>query len=113
MVQDTHVRLNQGLSWQKQHQQQEDSFRRQIEFKFRAEVSKCYIWSIALCGAETGGTSESRPEILERFEMWCRRMTEKISWTDRVENEVLHNVKGETNIIHTIKRRKDDWDGHV
>ena len=32
---------------------------------------------------------------------------EKISWTDHVKNEeALHRVKGERNIIHTIKRRK-------
>ena len=34
---------------------------------------------------------------------------EKISWTDRVRNEeVLHRVKEERNIIHTIKRKKAD-----
>jgi hypothetical protein len=32
---------------------------------------------------------------------------EKISWTDRVRNEeVLHRVKEERNIVHTIKRTK-------
>jgi hypothetical protein len=39
---------------------------------------------------------------------------EKISWTDRVRNEkVLHRVKEERNILHTIKRRKANWTGHV
>jgi hypothetical protein len=39
---------------------------------------------------------------------------EKISWTDRVRNEeVLHRVKEERNIIHTIKRRKAYWIGHI
>jgi hypothetical protein len=38
---------------------------------------------------------------------------EKISWTDRVRNEVLHRVKKEKNIIHTIKRRKANWIGHI
>jgi hypothetical protein len=52
-------------------------------------------------------TSESRSEILRNFEMWCWRRMEKISWTDRVRNEeVLHRVKEERNIVHTIKRRK-------
>jgi hypothetical protein len=38
---------------------------------------------------------------------------EKISWTDRVRNEeVLHRVKEERNILHTIKRRKANWIGH-
>jgi hypothetical protein len=38
---------------------------------------------------------------------------EKISWTDRVRNEVLHRVKEDRNILHTIKRRKADWIGHI
>jgi hypothetical protein len=39
---------------------------------------------------------------------------EKISWTDRVRNEeVLHGVKEERNILHTIKRRKYHWIGHI
>jgi hypothetical protein len=39
---------------------------------------------------------------------------EKISWTDRVRNEeVLHRVREERNIVHTIKRRKANWIGHI
>jgi hypothetical protein len=39
---------------------------------------------------------------------------EKISWTDRVRNEeVLHTVKEERNIVHTTKRRKANWIGHI
>jgi hypothetical protein len=39
---------------------------------------------------------------------------EKISWTDHVRNEeVLHRVKEERNIIHEIKRRKANWIGHI
>jgi hypothetical protein len=40
----------------------------------------------------------------------CRRM-KKISWTDRVRNEVLHRVKEERNILHTLKTRKANWIG--
>jgi hypothetical protein len=39
--------------------------------------------------------------------MWCGRRLENISWTDRVRNkEVLHRVKEERNMRHTIKTRK-------
>ena len=39
---------------------------------------------------------------------------EKIDWTDRVRNEeVLHRVKEERNILHTAKRRKASWIGHI
>jgi hypothetical protein len=53
-------------------------------------------------------------KYLECSEMWCWRRMEKISWTDRVRNEeVLHRVKEERNILHTIKRRKANWIGHI
>jgi uncharacterized membrane protein YgaE (UPF0421/DUF939 family) len=39
---------------------------------------------------------------------------EKISWTDRVNNEaVLHRVKEERNVLHTIRPRKANWIGHI
>jgi hypothetical protein len=46
--------------------------------------------------------------------MWCWRRMEKISWTAHVRNEeVLFRVKEERNILHTIKRRKANWIGHI
>jgi hypothetical protein len=39
---------------------------------------------------------------------------QKISWTDHVRNEeVLQRIKEERNIIHTVKRRKANWIGHI
>ena len=38
---------------------------------------------------------------------------EKISWTDLVKNEeILHTVKKERNILHTMKMRKVNLLGH-
>jgi hypothetical protein len=46
--------------------------------------------------------------------MWCWRRMEKIGWTDHVRNEeVLHRVKEERNILHTIQRSKANWIGHI
>jgi hypothetical protein len=39
---------------------------------------------------------------------------EKISWRDRVNNEeILHRVKEEGNILHTRRRRTAKWIGHI
>jgi hypothetical protein len=38
---------------------------------------------------------------------------DKIRWIDRVRNEVLHRVKEDSNILHTIKRRKANWVSHI
>jgi hypothetical protein len=46
--------------------------------------------------------------------MWGWKRLEKISWTDRVRNEeALHRVKEERNILHTVKRRKANWIGYI
>jgi len=38
---------------------------------------------------------------------------EKISWTDHVGNEeVLLRVKEQRNILHEIRKRKANWNGH-
>jgi hypothetical protein len=73
---------------------------------------KGYIWSIALYGAETWTLRKADQKYLQSFEMWCWRRME-ISWTDRVKNEVLHRVKEDRNILHTIKRRKANWIGYI
>jgi hypothetical protein len=67
-----------------------------------------------LYGAETWTLWKVDQKYLESFEMWCWGRMEKISWTDRVRNEeVLHRFKEERNILHTIKRRKANWIGHI
>ena len=53
-------------------------------------------------------------KYLESSEMWSWKILEKISWTVRVRNEEgLLRVKEERNILHTKKRRKFNWIGHI
>jgi hypothetical protein len=67
-----------------------------------------------LYGAETWTLRKVDQKYLRSFEMWCWRGLKKISWTDRVRNEeVLHRVKEDRNILHTIKRRMANWIGHI
>jgi hypothetical protein len=57
------------------------------------------------------GLDDKHPK---RFEMWCWRRMEKISWTDHVGNEeVLLRVKKKRNILHEISKRKANWIGHI
>ena len=77
-------------------------------------IIKCYIWSIALYGAETLTLRAVDQKHLESFEMWCWRRMEKISWADHVRNEeVLLRVKEQRNILHKIRTRKANWIGHI
>ena len=75
---------------------------------------KCYIWSIALYGAETWMLQAVDQKHLKSFEMWCWRRMEKISWTDHVRNEeVLLRVKEQRNILHEIRKQKVNWIGQI
>ena len=79
----------------------------------RKKLVKCYVWSIALYGAETW-TLRADQKRLESFEMWCWRRMKKISWTDHVRNEkVLFRVKEQKNILHEIRKRNANWIGHI
>jgi hypothetical protein len=79
-------------------------FTSKLDLELRKKLVKCYIWSIALYGVETWTLRKLDQKYLESFEMWCWRRMEKISWTDCVNNEaVLHRVKEERNILHTIR----------
>jgi hypothetical protein len=61
-------------------------FTSKLDCNLRKKLIKCYIWSIALCGAETCTLQKVDQNYLESFEMWCWRRMEKISWTNRVRN---------------------------
>ena len=85
-----------------------------LDLELRKKLVKCYIWSIALYGAETWTLRAVDQKHLESFEMWCWRRMEKISWTDHVRNEeVLLRVKEQRNILHEICKRKANWIGLI
>jgi len=85
-----------------------------LGLELRKKLVKCYIWSIALYGAETWTLRAMDQKHLENFEMWCWRRIEKISWTHHVRNEeVLLRVKEQRNILYEIRKRKANWIGHI
>jgi hypothetical protein len=88
-------------------------FTSKMDLELTKKPVKCYIWSIALYGAETWTLRALDQKHLESFEMWCWRRME-ISWTEHVGNEeVLLRVKEQRNILHEIGKRKANWIGHI
>ena len=89
-------------------------FTSKLDLNLRNKLVRCCIWSIALFGAETWTLWKVDQKYMESFEMWCWKRMEKISWTDHVRSvAVLYTVKEERNIVHTMKRSKTDWIGHI
>ena len=74
-------------------------FTSKLDVNLRKKLMKCYIWSIALYGAETWTLRATDHKHLESLEMWCWRRMKKICWTDHVGNEeVSHRVYEKKNI---------------
>jgi hypothetical protein len=85
-----------------------------LDLELRKKLVKCYVWSIALYGAETWTLRVIDQKHMESFEMWFWRRMEKISWTDHVRiEEVLLRVKEQRNIRYEIRKWKANWIGHI
>ena len=81
-------------------------FTSKLDLNLRNKLVKCYIWSIALYGAETWKLRKVDQKYRRSFEMWCWRRME-ISWPNRVRNEaVLHRVKEERNSLTNSMQQK-------
>ena len=77
-----------------------------LDLELRKKLVNCYIWSIALYGAETWTLRAVDQKHLDSFEMGCWRRMEKMSWIDHVRNEgVLLRVKEQRNVLHEIRKR--------
>ena len=46
-------------------------FTSKLDSNLRKKLVKCYIWSMALYGAETWTLGAEDKKYLESFEMWC------------------------------------------
>jgi hypothetical protein len=89
-------------------------FTSKLDLNLRRKLVKCYIWSMALYGAETWTLQAVEQKHLESLEMWSWRRMEKIRWTDYVKNEeVLLRVSEQRNILHEIRKRKANWICHI
>ena len=84
-----------------------------LEKELRKTLVKCFVWSVALYGAETWKLRRNEQKRLEALEMWIWRMMERIKWTDKIKNAiVLERVEEGRIMLQLIKKRKRNWLGH-
>ncbi|KAJ4432109.1 hypothetical protein ANN_20724 [Periplaneta americana] len=57
-------------------------FCRHLEKELRKIIVKCFVWSVALYGAETWTLRRSDEKRIGTFEMWIWRKMERVKWTD-------------------------------
>jgi len=105
-MQDVYLKLNPGFHIKSSIQREEDSCYQVIGLK--KEIHKVLLLSVSFYGAETWTLLKVDQKLLKSFKMWCWRKMEKISWTDRVRNELLQRFKEKRNILQK-KGRLTVW----
>jgi hypothetical protein len=60
-------------------------FTSKLVSNLRKKLVNCYMWSIALYGAETWTIWKENQKYLESIEVWVWRRMDKISWTDHMK----------------------------
>ena len=80
---------------------------RNISIELRSRLTKRFIWSTLLYGAETWTLTKVTSDKLEAFEMWLYRRKLRISWKERKANgEVLHKMKTKRSLLNIIKKKE-------
>jgi hypothetical protein len=82
-----------------------------VYLMLRKKLVKCYVWSIALYGAENWTFRVVHQKRLESFEMWCWRRMEKISWTDHVKMKkyYLESRSRRISYMKYVNGRQTGW----
>jgi len=84
-------------------------FTSKLDLNLRKKLANCYIWSIALSVAEICTLRKVDKKYLESSETWYWRRMDKISWTDRVKNDMQHRFKEERGVLFIMQQRKSNW----
>nr|CAH7735633.1 unnamed protein product [Callosobruchus chinensis] len=67
---------------------------RNLNFKLRCRMIKCYVWAVLLYGAEAWTLKAAAMNRIEAFEIWTLRRMLKISWTEHVRNDDVLRMAG-------------------
>nr|CAH7754197.1 unnamed protein product [Callosobruchus chinensis] len=88
---------------------------RNLNFKLRYRMAKCYVWSVLPCGAEAWTLEAAAINRIEAFEMWTLRRMLKISWTEHVRNDYVLRMAGleDRELFERIKKREISYLGRA
>jgi hypothetical protein len=80
----------------------------------KKKLTRSCIWSVAVCGSETGTVEKNEERVVSAFETWSWRGMLKIKWTDRITNdEVFQRAKEKRLLSKILKSRCHLWIGHT
>jgi hypothetical protein len=85
-----------------------------LSLEMKKELIKSCIWSVAVCGSETGTQGKNEERVINVFETRNWRRMLKIKWTDRImHDKVFQRAKEERLFLKMLKNRRHSWIGHT
>jgi hypothetical protein len=73
----------------------------------KKKLIRSCIWSVAVCGSETGTVGKNEERVINGFETWSWRGMLKIKWTDRITSgEVFQRAKEERLLLKILHNRR-------
>jgi len=85
-----------------------------LSFKTRYRVLKCYVNPIFVYNSETWTIDSRAEDRINAFEMWTFRRMTRTPWTARKTNEeILRIVDQKRSLLSDIRRRQLQFTGHV
>ena len=76
-----------------------------LEKEVWKRLVKCFVWSVALYGAETWKPRRNEQMRLEVFETWVWRKMERIKCTDKIKNAVVLERVEEGRIMQELIKK--------
>ena len=82
---------------------------RNISINTRMRLTKCYVWSTLLYGAETWTITKTLTKRIDAFEMWTYRWMLRISWKEHKSNEAILNMMKTSPDINENHQKEEMW----
>jgi len=81
--------------------------RRNIRFRTNMKMLNCFVLAALNSGYESWTWNNALRKKVNAFEYWCCKRMLKISWKDKVQNEViLSRVQTKLHFMEDIMKRK-------
>src|SRR5215469_2931664 len=85
-----------------------------VSMETRKQFVKCYVWSTLLYGCESWTLRKTDVNRIQVAEMWFWRRLLRVSWIDRISNEIiLERMNSSREIMKQIRQKQLRFLGHI
>src|SRR5215470_6270344 len=85
-----------------------------VSIETRKRFVKCYVWSTLLYGCESWTLRKTDVNRIQAEEMWFWRRLLRVSWIERISNEIILERKNSSwEIMKQVRQKQLRFLGHI